>query len=122
MEIFVEFLLELLVEVLFAAVIGLFDSRADTQLEQGALRILGLVLFGVGLGAASTFVLPEHFLQARTARLLWLGLAPLLGGGLIAGFDAWRRGDHPMPWRWLKFIGGAAFIGSLNATRFVMLG
>ncbi|MDP1920586.1 MAG: hypothetical protein Q8L14_30365 [Myxococcales bacterium] len=122
MEIVVEFLLELLVEVLFAAVIGLFDSRADTQVEQGALRILGLVLFGIGLGAASTFLLPEHFLQARTARLLWLGLAPLLGGGLIAGFDAWRRGDHPMPWRWLKFIGGAAFIGSLNATRFVMLG
>lgn len=122
MEIVVEFLLELLVEVLFAAVVGLFDSRADTQLEQGALRILGLVLFGIGLGVASTFILPDHFLQARTARLIWLGLAPLLGGGLIAGFDAWRRGDHPMPWRWLKFIGGAAFIGSLNATRFVMLG
>ena len=122
MEIVVEFLLELLVEVLFAAVVGLFDSRADTQVEQGALRILGLVLFGIGLGAASTFILPDHFLQARTARLIWLGLAPLLGGGLIAGFDAWRRGDHPMPWRWLKFIGGAAFIGSLNATRFVMLG
>jgi len=122
MEIVVEFLLELLVEVLFAAVVGLFDSRADTQLEQRALRIVGLVLFGIGLGAASTFILPEHFLQARTARLLWLGLAPLLGGGLIAGFDAWRRGDHPVPWRWLKFIGGAAFIGSLNATRFVMLG
>lgn len=122
MEIIVEFLLELLIEVLFAAVVGLFDSGTDTALERGALRVLGLVLAGVGLGVASTFVLPEHFLQARTARLLWLGLAPVLGGFLIAGFAALRRGDHPAPWQWLKFIGGAAFIGALNATRFVMLG
>jgi peptidoglycan/LPS O-acetylase OafA/YrhL len=122
MEIILEVLLELLLEVLFAAVVGLFDSRTDPNLERAAVRLLGLALFGVGLGAVSTLVVPEHFLQAHTARLMWLGLAPLLGGALIAGFDALRRRGHPRPWRWPKFIGGAAFIGCLNATRFVMLG
>jgi hypothetical protein len=119
MEIIVELLLELLIEVLFAAVVGLFDSGLDPKLERGALRVLGLVLAGIGLGAASTLVLPEHLLQARDARLLWLAVAPLLGGFLIAGVATLRGGRG---WRWDRFIGGAAFIGCLNATRFAMLG
>jgi uncharacterized membrane protein YbjE (DUF340 family) len=122
MELIVEVLLELLVEVLFAAVVGLFDGGLDGKSERTAQRALVMVLFGIGLGIASAFVLPEHFLSRRELRLAWLGVAPVLGGLVIAGFTVLRRWHEEDRWRWDKFVVGALFVGSLNATRFVLLG
>lgn len=122
MELIVEFLLELLVEVLFAAVVGLFDATVDGHTERTVQRALVMVLFGIGLGVASAYALPEHFLTRRDLRLAWLGLAPVLGGLVIAGFTLLRRWDEEDRWRWDKFVVGALFVGALNATRFVMLG
>lgn len=122
MELIVEFLLELLLEVLFAAVVGLFDSGLTPSNRTPGVRAFALALAGVGLGVASTFVFPDHFLQARTLRLMWLLAAPLLGGALIAGFRVVLRSGEPNAWRWEKFFSGALFVGCLNATRFSMLG
>jgi hypothetical protein len=122
MELIVEFLLELLLEVLFAAVVGLFDSGLTTSTRAPGLRAFALAIAGVGLGFASTFVFPNHFIQARTLQLVWLLVAPLLGGTLIAGFRAVLRAGEPDAWRWAKFAMGALFVGCLNATRFSMLG
>lgn len=88
MELIVEFLLELLLEVLFAAVVGLFDSGLSPSTRAPGLRAFALATAGVGLGFVSTFVFPHHFIQARTLQLVWLLVAPLLGGALIAGFRA----------------------------------
>lgn len=122
MELIVGFLLELLIEVLFAAVVGLFEVNVDGQTERRVQRALALAAMGVGLGVASTLVLPEHFLGDRSVRVAWLGVAPLLGGLVIAGFGAAVRWGQDHPWRWSKFVQGAMFIGCLNATRFAMLG
>lgn len=122
MELLVEFLLELLLEVLFAAVVGLFDSGLTPSTRAPGLRAFALSTVGVALGFASTFVFPHHFIQARTLQLVWLLVAPALGGVLIAGFRAVRRAGEPNAWRWEKFVMGALFVGCLNATRFAMLG
>lgn len=122
MELIIEFLLELLLEVLFAAVVGLFDSGLTPSTRAPGLRAFALALAGLGLGFASTFVFPNHFIQARTLRLVWLLVAPLLGGLLIAGFRVVLRAGEPNAWRWEKFVTGALFVGCLNATRFSMLG
>lgn len=123
MELIIEVLLELLVEVLFAAVVGLFDSPAvEARTERVVQRAFALVLVGIGLGVASAFVLPEHFIGARALRVAWLGLGPLLGGLVIAGFTVLRRWHEEERWRWEKFVLGALFVGALNGTRFVMLG
>jgi hypothetical protein len=122
MELIVEFLLELLLEVLFAAVIGLFDSGLTPSTRGPGLRAFALSIAGVGLGVVSTFVFPNHFIQARTLQLVWLLVAPVLGGTLIAGFRAVLRAGEPNAWRWEKFAMGALFVGCLNATRFSMLG
>lgn len=122
MELIVEFLLELLLEVLFAAVVGLFDSDLSPSTRAPAVRAFALATAGVALGAVSTFVFPHHFIQARTLQLVWLLVAPLLGGMLIAGFRAVLRAGEPNAWSWEKFALGALFVGCLNGARFGMLG
>lgn len=125
-----EFLLEILIEILTFPVVELFSARwrkkrasdGKTQgldpLAQGAL----IVVFGLILGLVSALVFKARILPGYGFRGMSLILAPLLGGLLLQGYGLLKKKHNKSASFLATFPGGALFAFSISLARFLLVG
>jgi hypothetical protein len=126
----VEFLLELLLEVLFGGVgealveglaraLGAPFGRTDRRHPVAAG--IGLVLLGAGLGGLSVAIWPHRFLGEGPLPGVSLIVSPLANGLAWEAIGRWRhRRDRPRTYL-STFWGAALFAFSVAAVRFWLL-
>jgi len=120
------FLGELLLEVLFPAIIELlmwlgFEGlgrvfRWVSDERPPWVVALGWGLAGLVSGALSLWLLPQARLHHPGLRQLALYGAPVLAGLMMSALAGWRRGETG--WRLDRFTNGFLFAIALNAVRF----
>ena len=89
-EIFLEFVLQVLIEAVARAAANLIQPTESRTLSP-ALLCVAYGLVGGGCGAISAIFWPASFVHAPWARILTLVIVPVLAGLLMAGVGAWRR-------------------------------
>jgi hypothetical protein len=121
MEFVVELVLEVLGDGLIGAVLSIFDSRLPNQTGTRVSRLIGYLVVGAVLGWLSTLVRPTPTLSSPALRVAWLLVAPLIGGTSMSVVKAALTGGAPWlrPW---SVAYGAALVGTVNLWRFVALG
>jgi len=123
----VEILLELVLELLFSGLLeALWDLLAATykatygrKNHHPALAALGYLAIGATLGAGSLLVRPERLAAYSLFPGISLVVGPLLAGGWMHVWGAWRRSRGHATTNLATFLGGAAFALGLAVVRFV---
>jgi hypothetical protein len=121
MEFVVELVLELLGDGLISAVLSVFESRLPDELGTRVSRLVGFFVVGAVLGWVSTIVRPAPSFSWPAVRVVWLLVAPVIGGTSMSVVKAALTGGAPWlrPW---SFASGAVLVGTVNLWRFVALG
>ncbi|MEY8690246.1 MAG: hypothetical protein AB9M53_10285 [Leptothrix sp. (in: b-proteobacteria)] len=117
-EVFGEFILQLVFEALAQAGLHLF-KKPERDAIHPALLWLGYAVMGAAAGGLSLLVLPHYLLRAESARVAYLLLAPAAVGSGIAAIGTWRarRGQPRIGIdRWVY---GATFAFAFALVRFV---
>jgi hypothetical protein len=98
-EVMLEFLFELLGELLLQVVVealaqaGMHVVRdPDRPVKEHSPWLIGLgyVVFGLVAGAVSLWLFPDYLIRSDAARLAYLGLGPVAAGAAVAAIGIWR--------------------------------
>ena len=131
MDVILELVLEVVGELLVQGGVELLidgagrsvrKRRGPPQPRPVAVRVLGVLLLGAGLGALFTLVVPARILPVSAVPGLSLVLSPLACGALMHFYGRWRRargGDTTIV---ATFLGGAAFAFGMALVRWLMVG
>jgi hypothetical protein len=117
-ELLFEFLLQVFGELLFE--LGLRSLKEPfRKAPNPVLAAIGYALLGTICGALSLLVFRRPMIAPGFARLVYLGLAPVVAGGVMAVVGAWRvrRGDDAL--RLDSFTYGYLFALAFALVRFV---
>src|SRR4051794_26147629 len=91
----VQFFGELLLQVAFEAIVelGLHAAREPFRLPKPNpwIASLGYFLLGAAVGFLSVWLLPFPFIVSHIGRMANVIATPLVAGGIMAMFGAWRR-------------------------------
>ncbi len=121
-EVFGEFLLQLILELLLE-VGGHSFSKPDSQPTRGPLNpwlaALVYVGFGVIAGALSLLLFPAHFLKGESSRIINLIATPFAAGLAMSALGAWRSRRGQIVLRIDRFTYGTLFALALAVVRFL---
>ena len=120
MEFFIQFLVEVLLQIVFEvlAELGLRSLVAPFRKPpEPWLATLGYVLFGLVAGALSLWMFPELFIQTPTMQLVGLILIPIAAGTAMAALGAWRRRRDQALIRLDRFVYGYVFALAMALVR-----
>ncbi|MGD8859249.1 MAG: hypothetical protein PVI30_04505 [Myxococcales bacterium] len=129
-EIFFEFLFELLAEVFVYVAFELllelgFEGAAESlkpaRESNKWLAAFGYLLFGAAVGALSAWALPRRLSSNDLVSGSSLVLNPLLAGTAMYLFGMWRRSHGHRTTRLATFVGGAAFAFGVALVRYLVL-
>ena len=119
----VQFFAELLLQVAFEAFVelGLHAVREPFRLPKPNpwVASLGYFLLGTAVGFLSVWLFPTPFLVSRFGRIANVIATPLVAGGVMATFGAWRRRRGEELLRIDRFAYGFLFAFAMALVRFL---
>ena len=113
-ELLLQICAELIVELLGHGVRETFKRRP----EHPWLAAVGYLTLGVAAGAISLWLLPEHFIHSGGLRALNLVLTPVAAGFIMGGLGAWRRRRAKEVIRLESFSYGFCFAFAMALVRY----
>jgi hypothetical protein len=121
LEIVAELALQVLFEALFAAGIRSFRAPFETSREpwHPVFTAIGYACYGAIAGGLSLLVFSSGFIQGEAWRMANLVLTPVLAGGSMALFGAWRKRRGKLLVQLDRFGYGYIFALAMGAVRFV---
>jgi hypothetical protein len=119
-ELFFEFLLQLVAEVLLEAGIQVWVDRAGTYREpRPVLAFLGYATLGVALGWLSLVMFPMLFIRSVAWQKVNLVATPVLAGLAMSALGALRRRQGKVVLRIDRFSYGFVFALAMALVRFL---
>ncbi|MBC7377597.1 MAG: hypothetical protein H7346_09225 [Burkholderiaceae bacterium] len=121
LEIVAEWALQLLFEALFAAGVRAFRAPfqdGNREPLHPVFTALGYTCYGAIAGGLSLLVFPSGFLHGEGWRMVNLVLTPVLAGGSMALFGAWRKRRGKLLVQLDRFGYGYIFALAMGAVRF----
>jgi hypothetical protein len=123
MEIFLEIVLQLVLEVFgeFLLEVGLeaFKHTFGLATRRSTLVSFAYMVLGAALGGLSLLLIPGRFLAAGRIPGLSLVLSPIVGGYAMFVWGEYRRENGHEPTNLATFWGGAALLFGYALARFL---
>ncbi len=113
-----ELLLQLAFEVLLE--LGLHPAQEPFRLPRPNpwIAAFGYLIFGAIAGALSLLVFPSHFIVSHSGRIANIFVTPMVAGGTMTIFGAWRRNRGEELLRIDRFTYGFVFALAMALVRY----
>jgi len=119
-EIFGEFFLQIVFEVLASAGLHFVRNTDQGQTSNGSLKLVfGYALMGAMAGGLSLLVFSGAFVHSHTAKVANLIITPLLSGAAMAGIGLWRQRRGQVVVGLDRFFYGFVFAFAMAGIRFL---
>ncbi|MGB4812714.1 MAG: hypothetical protein WBP13_09605 [Methylophilaceae bacterium] len=118
LQIFFEFLIQIIGEILFEFGLHSFGEPFRRQ-PNPWLAALGYVLIGAVIGGISVIIFPNHLVHLKTYQLVNLIVTPIIAGVCMAAIGAWRVRHGQTFFRIDQFAYGYLFALVIAVIRFL---
>ena len=115
---------ELVLQIIFEALaeLGLRSVREPFRRPKPlhpALAAIGYAILGAIAGGISLWLLPSLFITVEWLRVANLAITPVVAGGVMGAFGAWRRSRNQELIRLDRFAYGFLFAFAMALVRFI---